>query len=464
MQKLIAKYGLAAHLAILAVAPLLLFPFCAAASVATVLLWLSLSAGLWMLFEPSLREGEQPHNARYRVARKLVRDPLTWILLAVALIAGFRALNTGIAFAYDAEAAVWHVSSANVSIFPGVVGSAGALEFSASVAFLVLVQSCRHSMGRSARTVFLLMSSSLAGLAALLDLWAVFKGHADVRSLLSFGEMRTCSFIGFSFGLYLLGGIAALVGVYEHLWKIAFFLAFLGIAGTCAGLFAFAPSYLALGLFALAFLLLLYSAFYAYWKTRSTVGFKLLVFAGISLTFGGLMVAFLLPAGVLGARLEELGAIQLFPMNYWAFRRLLSDVAFESWVSHLWIGTGLGSFALDFRFAATPEDWLLLPKGVEALANGWWLLLAEQGVVGFVLLVLPFALLLVSYVYRLVAGFAGLSLPHPVLVVLPLAFVLFIAGGFFDCSPFRIEALMATGSLAAVSAASISRMRRGENG
>ena len=98
MQKFIAKYGLAAHLAILAVAPLLRLPFCGERVVAAVLLWLSLLTGLWMLLGPSVRGGERLHDARHRVAFALLSDPLSWVLLGGIVFSGFRALNTGIAF------------------------------------------------------------------------------------------------------------------------------------------------------------------------------------------------------------------------------------------------------------------------------------------------------------------------------------------------------------------------------
>ena len=101
MQKAIAKYGLAAHLALVAVAPLFLFPFFGDVVVAKVLLWLALPAACWVLLEPSVRRGEMPHDARRRVFRAIVRDPLFWTFLAVLVVTGLRALNTGVALEYD---------------------------------------------------------------------------------------------------------------------------------------------------------------------------------------------------------------------------------------------------------------------------------------------------------------------------------------------------------------------------
>ena len=102
MQKFIAKFGCAAHLAVLTVAPLFLFPFVEREMLAVVMLWLSLPAALWAILEPSVRGGEHLHNARRRVLRGMLRDPLLWALLVVVVITGVRAVNVGIALAYDA--------------------------------------------------------------------------------------------------------------------------------------------------------------------------------------------------------------------------------------------------------------------------------------------------------------------------------------------------------------------------
>ena len=87
MQKAISKYGLAAHLALLAVAPLFLFPFCDDAWTARVVIWLSLFAAVWTILEPSRRAEETLHDARFRVASSIARDPLFWLSLCLVLIA-----------------------------------------------------------------------------------------------------------------------------------------------------------------------------------------------------------------------------------------------------------------------------------------------------------------------------------------------------------------------------------------
>ena len=448
----------------LAVAPLFLFPFCSDGSVAVVLLWISLPTALWTVLEPSIRGGEHLHDARWRVAKSIFRDPLFWASLVLVVFSGLRALNTGITLAYDAEISSWSVSEASFPVLPGVVGASGDLPFAAALAFAVVLQGCRHSLGRSARVAFLLLSSAFSGLAAVIALIAAHFGSPGAVAFFSVGE-GAYSFFGLVFGLYLIGGIVALVAAFERNWSLAFLLLVLSLGGNGAGLFAFAPPYLSAAFAVAGVVMLGYSFAYSCRALKGSGEFKLLVVAGVSLTLGGLLAVAILPEAVLGGRLAAFRDLAFFSPRFWETRGTLSAVAFRSWISHLWAGTGIASFPLDFRFGARAADWVLFPRGTALLPNGWWLLLAERGVVGFVAFALPFGFLLFTYVRRLIGGVDGWTLPHPGCLIAPIVFLLFVADGFLDCSPLRVEALLATGAFLAVSASSFPRMKRGrENG
>ena len=453
MQKLIAKYGLAAHLALLAAAPLLLFPFCAPVSISVVILWLSLLAGLWTVLEPSTRSGEHLRDARRRVLSAIVRDPLFWCLLLLIVFVGFRALNTGIAIRYDAEKASWYVSEALFPLFPAVVGDAGILLFAVAVSFLVILQACRHSLGRSARMAFLLLASSLSGLAAVIALLAAYKGHAGSLSLLKSVGSPSSPFVGFAFGLYLLGGLVSLVAIFEHHWHAAFALLILSVGGNGAGLFAFAPAHLSAALLVMMLVALAYALAYSAVQGSVSIGVKVLVLFGTALVAGCLMAAALLPRSILAGCLEPFCEFNLIPARFWEGRSILSAVASESWSTHPWIGTGIGSFSLDFRFGASDAGWELFPGGAALPFNGWWLLLSERGIIGAVVFALPLGFLLFTYFRRLVGWAKDVCLPHPACLMAPIAFLAFVLIGFFDCSPLRAEAYVALGSMLAVSAA-----------
>ena len=459
VQKLVAKYGLAAHLAILAVAPLFLFPFCAAGTVAWALIWLTLPTALWTVLEPSLRGGEHLHDARRRVVKAVFRDPLFWASLVLVVFTGFRALNGGISLSYNAETSVWHVSSPVFPILPGVVGSAGDLSFAVALACVVLLQACRHSLGRSARMAFLLLASFLSGLAALIALVALHEGAAGALAFLPSDGGTARSFIALAFGLQLIGGLVALIALPEYRWRFSFFLLLPAIGGNAAGLFAFAPPYLSAAFAAAGVLTLAFVLIFSFLAFSSSDGLKLMVIGGIALALGGLLSAAILPKAVMDERLTAFTGLAFFPERFWEIRGVLSAVAAKSWFSHIWIGTGIDSFPLDFRFAAQDADWVALPRGATAVANGWWLLLAERGLVGTVFFVLPFGFLLFTYGRRLAEGVRARALPHPACLIAPVALVLFVMTGFVDCSPLRAEALMAMCAYLAVSAAAFPRVR-----
>ncbi|MGN0833218.1 MAG: hypothetical protein ACI4RD_06180 [Kiritimatiellia bacterium] len=463
MQKLIAKFGCAAHLAVLTVAPLFLFPLVARETLAIVMLWLSLPAALWTILEPSVRGGEHLHDARRRVLRGIVRDPLAWASLVIVVVAGVRAINTGIALAYDAETSKWFVAEGTFPILPGSVGTAGMLPFAVAVALTVLLQGHRHSLGLQARMAFLLIASALGGIAAAVSHLAAFCGQPAALALLE-PTNAACSFVGFAYGLLLLCGTVALVAAFECRWNLAMVLLIFSVGGTAAGAFSFSPAYLSAGIGLAELILLGYSFFYSKRNLQSSGEFKMLVIGGTAIVLGGLMAVALLPEEAVSGRLDAYANKLLFPGRFWETRALLSHVALKAWLSHLWIGTGLDSFLLDFRFHAAAEAWTAFPRGVSAMSNGWWQLLAERGIVGFAVFALPFGFLLFTYGRRLVGGIAARALPHPACLLLPLGFVLLVAVGFCDCSPMRADALLAVASMMAVSAASFPRKKRDRNG
>lgn len=462
MHQFLAKYGLAAHLALLAVAPLFLFPFCAASSVAVTLLWLTLLAAIWCALMPSVRGGERLHDARARVVSESARDPLFWASVALALVAGFRALNGGVRMAYDVEAAVWQLTTAAFPFYPGCTDGAGFLPFAVALALVVLFAAARHALGRSARQAFLLMAAAVAGLASVVFLVAAHLGHAGCARLFAFPGAGV-SFAGIAFGLYFLGGVASLYAAFERKWMSATFLAPLSVGGTAVGAFAFAPPATA-ALFAVAALAVFGLSFVCAMRTlRRQAEFRLLVVFALALAMGGLLAGFLMPEAALSARLDAFAQRAFFPDGFWALRRTLSDLAFRAWKESPWIGTGLGSFGLDIRFQALPEDWAVIPRGQTAVPNGGWLLLAERGLVGAALYLLPFGFLLFTYARRLVAWARRVCLPHPAVLLLPLVLMTLGVGAFFDCSILRADVLLAACAELAIAAKAFPNLENHSN-
>ena len=462
MQKVIAKYGAALHLSLLAAAPLFLFPFFSEEVTAVVWLWLSLPAALWCLAEPSIRQGEKLHQARERVRKNLVADPLFWGLVLIVVLTAVRAFNTGIDLSYDAENGNWRISQAVWPLFPGCVGQAGALPAAASVAALVLISGCRHTLGRSARKSFLLISSALSGVAAIVAVLSI--GFGNAVTLEAFSRAATMPFfVGAVFALQLMSGTVALDAVFERGWWLAMPLGFIALAGNLAGFLTFSSSF-AVVIFASAELALMGLVFLHAFKVLPSSGeFKVLVVLGISLALGGFLMAAVLPIDVLVSRLSSLAEYRFFPEGFDKMRGALSEVARQSWFSHLWIGTGLGSFPLDLRFRAGDEVWQLVRENVIAVPNGWWHLLVERGIVGVLSLAIPLMILIVTFVRHLIGAWPMRFLPNPAVFLLPLVFIALALVGLFSGVFLRPDVLVTAGALGAVSANSFVRRKEKKN-
>ena len=463
MQKAIAKYGLAAHLALLAVAPLVLFPFCANATIAVVLLWLSLFGACWILLGPSVHTGEMLHDARRRVMRTVFRDPLFWAFLVVVVVAGLRALNTGIDMIYDYERREWSVTDPPLLFLPGSVSNCGLLPFAASVAAGVVVMGCRKAMGKSARMAFLLMASLFSGLAAAVAILLAAQGDKVVLAAFEHAPERLAG-PGAGFAVYLMCATVAMFAAFERKWNKAMPLVMAAVAGNAAGLFAFLPPLEAV-VFAGGALLVFLGVFVCAWRTLNGTGeFKLLVVFSISLVMGGLLVVSAVPEPVVAAKCNAIVEGVFLPQGFMDIRSRLSAAAFKAWSGSPWAGVGMGAFRFHLRFHLAQADWAVVPKHVIAVSDGWWQLVVERGIVGVALMALPFGFLLFTYFKRMVACIRQMAMPGPAVLLAPVALAAVAATAFFGSSPLRPEVLVAVGAAFAISANSFPKRRGKENG
>ena len=297
MQKAISKYGLAAHLALLAVAPLFLFPFCDDLWTARTVIWLSLLALAWTVLEPSRRVDETLHDARFRVAASMARDPLFWFSLVLVLAAGIRWLNGGIGMSYDAEKAVWSLSGATFPFLPGCVDGSGYLPFASVVGVVVLMQAGRHALGKSARVCFLFVAALLAGIAAVVaGLACVFENPVALR-------YAACSTVdatypGTAFGLCFMGSMVAIAGAFERKWNRAMPLLAIAVGGSAIGLYLFASDVVILAHAAAAVVVMACALAYAHRRMGGLVVPKSLAFLLVASVLPILFVMGVVPEGI----------------------------------------------------------------------------------------------------------------------------------------------------------------------
>lgn len=425
MQEFLTKYGLAAHLALAAVAPLFLFSFCSAAESASALLALSLFAAAWTFLSPTRLKGESTsYESRKRVVSGIVRDPLFWALVLVVLIAAVAWLNTGVGMAYNAEESVWYKAEAAAPLFPASVKGEGSLSAAGALALLVTVTGARHALGRSSRAAFLFWITVFAGIAALFNLVLFYTGNLGAVKAVDCA-WTTASFAGTGFGLAFLAGLTSMELAFEgssrkRLFWNAFF------AGACvAGMLFFLPLEVAILFLSAGVLLVLLSCGRLAAVSSPNDAFKYLSLLALASLVPVLSVIMLVPDDLLAARGVLFSRETFFPEGWLEIRGTLSRIARTAWQEAPWLGTGVGSFSLDLRFGAEPADWAVLPGSQLSTLNGWWQLLAETGIVGLLLTLLVPGFLLFTWVRRLVAFFPGrkVAVLPAVLGILALALV-----------------------------------------
>ena len=443
MQKLISKYGLAAHLALVAVAPL----FLSSAAV----LYLTLLGAVWLVMEPSRIGDETLHEARGRVALAIFHDPVFWVLLALSLGALIAVVNTGVGAAYQVETASWVIAPAAFPLLPSSVEGVALPLLSTFLAALVVTEGARHALGRAARSAFTLVASCLSGIGALV--WGVLAKEGVARALaLTACPVSDPVFMGGAFGIFLSVAVIALASAFEFGWFKVIPLAIVAVTGNAFGLFMFAPSPFVVLYASIAFLLLVYAILYLHFQGGRHYEAGVFVLVVFAVAAAALAVIGLLPANLAGARAEEITTGAFVPANYAETRTVLSDVAARAWKERPWLGFGEGSFDLCLQFYATDDDWRVLTPLQKAVPNGYWTILLEGGVIRAFLLAALFALLLVSYVVRLAKGVRR-ALPHPLSWIGLLAFLAVVAETLVDSSislPGLFVALVAVFSLSAM--------------
>lgn len=473
MQAFISKYGLAAHLALLAVTPLFLSAFCCPATVAVTVMWLTFAAAIWLLMEPSRRATERLHEARLRVRHAIVTDPLFWLSLLVLIVAAIRLFNTGVMKVYDFELAKWRLQSPSLNSLPGSAAGEGLLPFAVVLALVVLFQGCRQALGKSARIAFASMVSIFGAVAAVMMVIACRIGFVGARVLsgastyLDGDGVVTWSWSagadsslfvsspGNAFGLCLLAGIVGAAGLFECKWNRLLLLYSFAIGGNFVGLYYFASPLVMTVYLALALLLVLFCTVYLLTALRGSMALRYVVTVLISGVMPALMMICVAPEEMTAAHGglfvgDRSFTDVLFPEGFAARRAALAAYASNFWHESPWVGRGLGSFPLDLWLSgASQGEASLVSTGA---LNGWRTLLAERGLLGLGLVLLPVAFMVFTYVHRLICAL-GRHVFLPLAALGPVAVGATAALATVDGSFLRADSLMIAGVLLAVAGA-----------
>lgn len=467
--RLITKYGLATHLALLASLPPALLPFLSERHLGLTIFWLSALAGLWILLEPSILAGEHLSTARGRVRHDMVRDPLFWFFLATVVFAGLRWLNSGIGMHYDPEEGAWSVAKPFMETLPASVGDSGFLPFAVAVGLGVLVQGVLHGLGLSARISFGIVTGFVLGIAGIACAtfvcleWAPFLQHAKAGFM-------SGPFYGSFFGLILLMSLMSGIQAESCKWTAARLPFCVAITGNLTGLLFFAPPALAMGYTAIAALMTLFALIYqsrggslggvAYSLTMVIFGTAFAVCALLSFA----------PEAVVKAKAEGLELATAFPDSYRQASEILNRISRLMWKESPWSGVGVGAFNLHAKFLAEKADWYVLAPNVSSALNSYWTMLAERGILGSLMLASAAVLFLFAWVKNLVQAVIYLHTRDdadiflfacaPIVWVLPAVLALFCVEALFTPVLSCSVTLFAVSALLALSAASFPRAPR----
>ena len=240
--RLITRYGLATHLALLASLPFVLYPFLSHSDLSQVIFCLSGLAFLWLLTEPSMRAGEHLSIARRRVLGSLVRDVAFWFFLCALAVAFIRYLNSDVALAYVQDE--WSIREPSYPGLPASSGSAGLLPLAVLTGMSVVVFGIRHGIGLTGRISFGVTASFIMGLGGLA---MVVCACMQVPSFMGAAKAHLLEgpfwspFWGPGFGAWLICALAFGAQAEARKWGASRVPFCLAVAGNASGLLFFSP-------------------------------------------------------------------------------------------------------------------------------------------------------------------------------------------------------------------------------
>lgn len=410
--RIVTKYGLAAHLALLASLPVALTPFLGGDALAGTVLWLCAFSLIWLLMEPALHSGEGLTDARKRVLLALVKDPFTWLFMTAIVIAAIRWLNSGISLFYDAEQTLWLVKDRALENMPGGVDGTGYLPFAVTLGVALTVQGIRHGLGPKGRAWFSIAASTVVGAGglALTILALVGVEGFEKEALARYGA---APYMGSVFAGWAFVQIAAAAQAETYKWGYARFPFWLGMGGNIGAIALFMPPIEALSILGAVLVFSLFSVVYVMRSVSKGAMARILVILVFSILVPVLSYMLAANERVIADKTAQLDVESKKTMEAAAkaeaVEAVLDGIAQKVWLKSPWCGAGDGAYRLHLPFFATEEDWEHLPPTPGLPSNSYWALLSERGIVGAGVLATIVAFLLCTWGYRLVMGVIALK-------------------------------------------------------
>lgn len=413
----------AAHLALAAVAPLVLCKYFAGGEVSAVLPWIAVICCIWAFMSPVRRGEERYPVARSRFLHDAASDPFLWVSVAVLLYSAVIALNSGVGLSYDPETKLWRLTPPSFAMLPGTVAGFGGMCFMSSLLVLAVYPAVAYSLD-SRQSVYFAVTASLAAVLDAAFAYASGTGIAAESSV--------------AYGLWGLAAAAAMFSAEISRRRTKEMLALLALSGCLAAMMLSGRS-VEICVFSAAAVLL--AVVFAGIRCRE------LGWSGVVRTFLTLLVS----AGIAAVLFHWLSGDwqSLLPVWRTDADAIFNRLAVAAWQASPWTGSGVGSFPLVAKIGATAEDWATLGAMPDFYCNGWRALLVERGMLGVLAVASALGTMFFTWFrYAWQRGFENFSAAVP---LLPLAAAAVSTVMFFDSSAMRPEAIVAFAGVAAFS-------------
>lgn len=365
------------------------------------MLWLALVGAVWVLLSPSVMSGERMHHARTRVLLDILHDPLFYVSLVIAAFAACRWANSSVDVVYDYALSDWRVARGVAGFLPAAAVGSGYFEFSCSIAFVVLMQGCRHAIGRGARFFYILLCAILAGVSAVVALTGWSLGTEFFAKAASCPRTGT-SFIGTAYMIYSVAAVYSVVSAFEYKWRSGAFTLVVLSGALMAAAFVFSPETNFIVLASVIVLSLASSLPFAVANLKSSALFKCVFSYLLVLTSATLLLFLAAEDSFLLEKVSFLTGEGYLSDALSAQRKILSAASFRIWSENIWLGCGIDAFRLELPFVLSDEAQIVVPVGQASPINGWWHVLVERGLVGAILYAVVLGFLLWSFFSRFV--------------------------------------------------------------
>lgn len=367
--------------------------------------WLTLGIveAAWLL--PATQEGESLPDARRRVARAVVRDPLFIIGVLLTTFLAFQGFNGPREMSYLAEMKVWRFGAPPLAGFPSSVAPGEAIQLLAWFPpAIVAALALRHAVGTGGHRLLLHLLIWNAAVLSVSGCVQVAHGCVKIYGLI---EIETQFFSSFGYpnhaGAFFTFMFVTALGfwLYERETHGAHAESLLAAA---AMIFTGAILCLSRTSILMAITVLLLGGAFALiriWRSLS-LGQRIVVpFAtGLIGAFMALLMLGNYPDNPVRRELGTLSISGLFTQVYERAFEMLVPTAMTIWRDNTWFGVGGWGFRHHIPLYLRPDQYQKLFVGAANVHNDFVNFLVEHGVVGLGLLLLVMLALLLPLLRR----------------------------------------------------------------